>query len=191
MPEASSYPRLKAGDVVLVASKSQSWVSTAIRWGTVLRFPRRPELWRFTHAALVVAGTARDRTTIAEALSEGVRVRVLEQHYSPDQLRAYATGDAMSDGDRQQVTDFAYSVVAARTGYGTWTFAGLAVYCATGTALCVQRAGTAICSGFVADALTRAGIPRKGWSRPPYACMPVHLGLDLDAIGMPAREVIE
>jgi hypothetical protein len=52
------------------------------------------------------------------------------------------------------------------------TIFGFGLYCVTGGQICIQKAGTAICSGFVSDALTRAGYI---WPRPPFAMMPADL----------------
>lgn len=86
----------------------------------------------------------------------------------------------INDHDGEQVLKFARAVLDAKTRYGFVTFFGLALYCLTGTQLCIQQAGTAICSGFVSDALTRAG---HVWPRPPFAMMPADLARYFDVCG--------
>ena len=54
----------------------------------------------------------------------------------------------------------------------------------TGAQLCVQLAGTAICSGFVSDALTRAGLI---WARPPFSMMPADLARHFKVTEEPAQ----
>jgi hypothetical protein len=84
--------------------------------------------------------------------------------------------------DQEQVLRFARSVLDEKHGYGFVTFLGLALYCLTGAQLCIQQAGTSICSGFVCDALTRAGFI---WRRPPFAMMPADLAQTFDVRGEP------
>jgi hypothetical protein len=152
------------GDFVLTGIKSQGIVSLAIKLGSLLRgFPK--EYRQFSHSALVVSTDG----TIVEAVKSGVKRHNLSKYEADDYVLVRSKVD---DHDAPQVLAFADSVVEARTGYGFVTFAGLALYCLTGSKLCIQSAGTAICSGFVSDALTRAGFI---WPRPPYAMMPADL----------------
>ena len=57
---------------------------------------------------------------------------------------------------------------------------GLFLWAVTGSNLCLQRAGTATCSGLVACALTRRGFV---WSRPPFAMTPAGIATDLERFG--------
>jgi len=68
---------------------------------------------------------------------------------------------------------FVFAVVVASVFS---TVAGLSLYAATGSKLCIQRAGSVTCSGLVCEALTRAGIV---WARPPYACTPADISAQL------------
>jgi hypothetical protein len=164
-PEGDTAAELRVGDFVLTGIKSQGIVSLAIKFGALLRgFPK--EYRRYSHAALVVG----DDGTIVEAVATGVKRHNLAKYESADYIVVRTRVD---DHDARQVLAFADAVVEARTRYGFVTIVGLAIYCLTGTTLCIQRAGTAICSGFVSDALTRAGYI---WPRPPYAMMPAELG---------------
>jgi hypothetical protein len=157
------------GDVILCGAKAQGLVSRAIKLGSWLRgYPKAARA--FSHTALIIDTDG----TIAEAASKGVR-RAHVSKYHADDIRHVHTH--VDEHDQAQVLAFAEAVMAARTGYGFVTFAGLALYCLTGGSLCVQKAGTAICSGFVADALTRAG---EIFERPPYACMPADLAVHFD-----------
>jgi len=83
----------------------------------------------------------------------------------------------VDEHDWKQMKAFLDSVLHAREGYDWLAYAGLTLYALTGTRLCLQTAGTAICSGLACDALTRAGFI---WSRPPYACTPADIDADLE-----------
>jgi len=168
-PAGETAPDPHVGDFLLTGLRSQGIVSWAIRTGSWLRRYEKP-FRRFSHTALVIA----DDGTLAEARATGV-VRTPLSRYDPADYVLVRT--EVGDHDRAQVLAFAESVLAARTGYGFVTFVGLAFYCLTGAQVCIQQAGTAICSGFVCDALTRAGFI---WPRPPYAMMPADLARFFD-----------
>jgi hypothetical protein len=169
-PEIAHYPAGRSatnpqiGDFVLTGIKSQGIVSLAIKLGALLRgFPK--EYRRFSHSALIVG----EDGAIVEAVSSGVKRNNLSKYEPADYVLVRTKVD---HHDAVQVLAFADAVVQAREKYGFLTFVGLAIYCLTGTRLCIQTAGTAICSGFVCDALTRAGFI---WPRPPYVMMPADL----------------
>jgi hypothetical protein len=152
------------GDFLLTGLKAQGVVSWAIKTGSWLR--RYPAPYRrFSHSALVIG----EDGTIAEALANGVKQGNLTK-YAPNDYVLVRTG--VDPHDQAQVLAFANSVLEAKTHYGYLTFLGLALYCLTGAQLCIQESGTAICSGFVSDALTRG---RFIWPRPPFAMMPADL----------------
>jgi hypothetical protein len=160
--DTATNPRI--GDFVLTGIKSQGLVSLAIKFGALLRgFPK--EYRRFSHTALVVG----EDGAIVEAVASGVKRNDLSKYAPADYVLVRTKVD---HHDAVQVLAFADAVVQAREQYGFVTIVGLALYCVTGSRLCVQSAGTAICSGFVSDALTRAGFI---WPRPPYAMMPADL----------------
>lgn len=152
---------MQPGDVLLTGRKAQGIVSLAIKLGQRLR-GYTPAERQYSHAALVLDTDG----TIAEAQAKGV-VYDHASKYAEGDYTVVSTG--VDEHDRAQVLAFAHAVVAARTRYGFVTFAGLALYCLTGGTVFVERSGTAICSGFVADALTRAGVI---WPKPPFACLP-------------------
>lgn len=163
-PKGQTAPDPQPGDFLLTGVKAQGIVSWAIKTGAWLRRYEKPYR-RFSHTALVIDADG----TLAEAVAKGV-VRTPLAHYdSADYVLVRTRVDAH---DQAQILEFAESVLAARTKYGFPTFAGLALYCVTGASLCIQSAGTAICSGFVSDALTRAGYI---WPRPPFSMMPADL----------------
>jgi hypothetical protein len=78
--------------------------------------------------------------------------------------------------DFKQVRRYLDSVLEERARYDFSTIAGLSLYAATGSKLCVQHAGSVTCSGLVCEALTRAGIV---WKRPPFACTPADISAQL------------
>jgi hypothetical protein len=164
------------GDFLLTGVKAQGLVSWAIKTGSWLRRYEKPYR-RFSHTALIIG----DDGEIAEAVAHGV-LRANVSKYHEDDYVLVRTG--VDDHDRMQILAFADSVLRYRTRYGFWTFAGLALYCVTGAQVCVQKAGTAICSGFVSDALTRAGFI---WARPPFAMMPADLARHFTITAEPAQ----
>ncbi len=168
-PQGDSAEALRVGDFLLTGVKAQGIVSWAIKTGALLRGYPEP-FRRFSHTALVIDPDG----TLAEALATGVRRSPISK-YEPDDYVIVRT--QVDDHDARQVLAFAEAVLEARTRYGFVTFAGLALYCLTGAQLCIQQAGTAICSGFVSDALTRS---RFIWPRPPFAMMPADLAQYFD-----------
>lgn len=165
--EAATGPR--AGDFLLTGVTAQGIVSWAIKLGSWLRRFEAPYR-RFSHAALVID----DDGTLAEALRRGVQCSPLSK-YTPADYVLVRTG--VPDHDRTQILRFAEAVLNAKTRYGFATIVGLGLYCVTGAQLCIQLSGTAICSGFVSDALTRAGFI---WPRAPFAMMPADLARCFD-----------
>ena len=180
MPHATHHPPgdtagdPRVGDFLLAGIKEQGIVSWAIKFGSWLRRYEAP-FRRFSHVSLVIS----EDGTLAQARAGGVELSTLER-YEADDYMLVRTG--VDDHDRDQVLAFARSVLEARTKYGFATIFGLVIYCFTGAQLCIQQAGTAICSGLVCDALTRAGYI---WPRPPFAMMPADLARYFDVRGEP------
>jgi hypothetical protein len=168
-PKGDTAHDVSVGDFLLTGVKAQGIVSWAIKTGALLRRYPKP-FRRFSHTALVIDPDG----TLAEAKATGV-VRSPISDYEPADYVIVRT--QVDEHDARQLLAFAESVLAARTRYGFVTFAGLALYCLTGAQLCIQQAGTAICSGFVSDALTRSGFI---WPRPPFAMMPADLAQHFD-----------
>jgi hypothetical protein len=182
-PKGDTADAPQVGDFMLTGVKAQGIVSWAIKTGSWLRRYEKPYR-RFSHTALVIG----DDGEIAEAIATGVVRSPLTKYEQDDYVLVRTQVDAH---DRSQLLEFAEAVLGARepgnkatTRYGFWTFAGLALYCVTGAQLCVQLAGTAICSGFVSDALTRAGFI---WARPPFSMMPADLARHFKVTEEPAQ----
>ena len=175
-PKGETATDIKPGDFILTGVKGQGLVSLAIKAGSFLRGYDKP-FRRFSHTALIVS----ENGMIAEAVSKGVVFDDITRFEDDDYVVVHTEVD---DHDRDQVLSFANAVVDAKTRYGFLTFAGLAIYCLTGGGLCIQAAGTAICSGFVSDALTRAGFI---WERPPYAMMPADLAKHFNVTWAPGE----
>jgi len=173
-PPGDTAATPQVGDVLLTGVRSQGVFSWAIKIGSWLRRYDAPYR-RFSHAVLVIS----DDGSIAEALSRGV----VRGHLSKYEAANYVLVRVnVEPHDQRQVLEFAESVLAARTRYGFATIFGLALFCLSGAQLCIQQAGTAICSGFVSDALTRAG---HVWPRPPFAMMPADLAQYFDVRSEP------
>jgi hypothetical protein len=177
---------IRRGDAVLVDELGQGLISASIAVGELLRYGRASPYTQWTHAAIVYEARYQDPTdiSIVEArAATGV-------HTAP--LSKYANHYAIvhtdvDDGDWHEVRKFLDSVLAAREKYDLVAYAGLTLYALTGTSICIQRAGTATCSGLVADALTRAGFV---WTRPPYAMTPANLAADFDRLGRPVTSTV-
>ncbi|HEX4364602.1 MAG TPA: hypothetical protein VHZ75_08640 [Solirubrobacteraceae bacterium] len=174
-PPGNTATKPQAGDILLTGVRSQGIYSWAIKAGSWLRRYEAPYR-RFSHAVLVVS----EDGSIVEALTKGVARGNLAKYDADDYVLVRVGVDAH---DQAQVLAFAESVLAARTRYGFATILGLALFCLSGAQLCIQWAGTAICSGFVCDALTRAGYI---WPRPPFAMMPADLARYFDVHADPA-----
>ena len=155
---------LRPGDLILTGAKSQGIISQAIKLGQRIRgFSKDERQWSHCYLVLDADGT------MIEAAKKGVRITHTDHLHEGD-WRHFSTG--VNDADMKQIQTFCDAVLEAKWKYGFWTFAGLGIYCLTGGQLCIQKAGTAICSGLFCDALTRAGYV---WERPPYAMMPADL----------------
>lgn len=137
-----------AGDVIL--THSDYFFSRLIRFGQRIRYPDR-FAWA-NHAALVIT----DDGELAEALGDGV-VRTHIDKYDPRYYIHIATGEDMTRRDLRQVIYFVQRVLAARQSYGWLTIASVSLSLLTNSKLQFGRNATAICSGFVCEALRAAG----------------------------------
>lgn len=163
-PEDNRALDLRPGDVVLTGRKAQGTISKAIKFGSKLR-GADGLADRFSHTALIVSAEG----DIAEAQEKGVVYDHISKYDRDDYVVIHTE---TCPHDQLQILAYAKSVVDTKTKYGFATFVGLAIYCITGAGIVVGVSGTAICSGFVADALTRAGVI---WSRPPFSMMPFQI----------------
>jgi hypothetical protein len=165
---------IRNGDVILVDRRAQGWISLSIKIGSKLRYGLYNPHTQYSHAAIVYSAPADGPVEIVEATAaSGVRLALLAK-YKPSEYDVVHTN--MRPRDFRQVRKYLDDVLNKRTSYDFLTLAGLSLYAVTGSKICVQRAGSAICSGLVCDALTRAGIV---WARPPYACTPADISSQL------------
>jgi hypothetical protein len=166
------------GDVVLVDELGQGLISASIALGERMRYRRKRQYARWTHAAIVydVPRQDSDVITIVEArAATGVHRAFLSKY----DHRCAIGHMRLEDRDWRKVKCLLDQVLHKREKYDRIAYAGLFVYALTGTRLCIQQAGTATCSGLVADALTHAGLV---WHRPPFAMTPADLAFDLDRL---------
>lgn len=163
-PAGETAKNLATGDFLLTGVAHQGIVTWAIKLGSWLRGYEKPYR-RFSHTALVIDGVG----NICEAVDDGVRFSNISRFKDDDYVIVHTSVD---EHDQKQILDYCNAVVEAKYKYGFLTFAALGLYCLTGGQLCIQKAGTSICSGLVSDALTRAGFI---WERPPFAMMPADL----------------
>jgi len=177
-PPGDTAQTPRVGDFLLRGLTAQGPVSWAIKAGSWLR-RYEPPYRRFSHAALVIG----EDGTLAEALGRGVQRSPITKY----ELANYVlVRTAVGEHDQRQVPRFAEAVLSARTRYGFATIFGLGLYCLVGGQLCIQEAGTAICSGFVSDALARASYV---WPRPPFAMMPADLARYFDVREQPREGI--
>ncbi len=155
---------LLVGDFVLTSGPYLS--SKLIRFGQrVSLWGTPPEYAHWNHVALVIDPSG----NLYEALGKGIEKTNISRYKDFDYRVARIQA---SDEDRRQILDFANSAFRARTRYGYLTILSIVLTLLTGSRLILGWAGTAICSGFVAEALCRAGYI---FDKPPSHMMPADL----------------
>ena len=156
---------MKPGDIV-VTDVGGYWYHPLIEFGQRVRYGNKSGSFTgFTHAAIVYS----EDGDLIEALGTGVE-RTHISRYANTVHAVLDTG--LDDRDREQAVNFALSVADARREYGWITIASIAFSLLTGSKLTVSRAGTAICSGLVAEALAHGG---EIFDNPPSHVMPAEL----------------
>lgn len=165
---------LHVGDIVFTGKLSQGITSLAIKLGQRLRHGFKSPYVIWSHCAIVVDA---EKGLVCEAVSSGVKINAIADRFPDGDFAVLSVGERLHPHDRGQIMDFLGAVLESKAKYGFWTFAGLALYCLTGSKLCIQKAGTSICSGLVCDAYTRAGVI---WERPPYAMTPADIAKHYD-----------
>jgi len=154
---------LRTGYIVL--THGDHWTSKLIRFGQRLRFRgARRKYARWNHVALVLNAEGK----IAEALSQGVVEEDISKYEGTDYHLVRVECEQI---DRDEVARFADAVLKSkhRTKYGWLTIASLFFTLALGSTIMFGKIGTAICSGFASEALTRTGAI---FDRPPAYMMP-------------------
>ena len=138
---------------------------------------QRSAYWaQFSHSGVAVRHPETGELVIAEALAHGVSYSPIGT-YAPDDCRWIRTDVADHERDLEQFRAFAHEVVRVKARYGFVVFASLAVYCITASltflpTLVLMQSGTAICSGFVCDALRPAGYI---WEHEAFFMMPADI----------------
>lgn len=161
-----SATTLQTGDVVL--THGDHWTSKMIRFGQRLRFRgERRKYARWNHVALVLDAEG----NLGEALSDGVDKTHISKYEGSDY---HLVRVECAPTDRDQIATFAQVVLDApqRTKYGWMTIVSLFFTLAFGSKIMIGKVGTAICSGFGSEALTRMGAV---FPRPPAYMMPADL----------------
>ena len=174
---------VQSGDIILTGVKSQGAVSVAIKLGAKLRYGPRSPHTAFSHAAIVY-DVLDGVPVLVEAVKSGVVKR--RMHYLPGDYVIVKPSTLATLSDIGQMRRFLDNTLAARERYGFAQFAGQAIYCLTGTAWLIAKAGTSICSGLCCDAGTRWGaMPSGAWKRPPLAMMPADIHAQATAERVP------
>ena len=169
---------IRPGDVVLVDELGQGWVSWAIAVGAKLTYgPDTPNA-KWTHVAIVYEATSQDPDAIS--IVEATSLKGVHKAFLSKYRKRKIVHTNVDAHDWRQVEEFLDNVLRKREGYDFVANVGLFLWAVTGSNLCLQRAGTATCSGLVACALTRRGFV---WSRPPFAMTPAGIATDLERFG--------
>ncbi len=155
------------GDIVLTGIKSQGAISYLIKFGALVAgYPK--DARRFAHCAVITD----ENGMIAEARAEGIQ---------PGHISRFPDGDTViipmgvDAHDAAQVKAFASQMILESWGYGFGTFAAAGFNCLAaglrlgGHGIYFGVGHSRICSVFVAEALTRAGVY---WDVDPSAIMP-------------------
>jgi hypothetical protein len=151
--KATYYPvgklpkSLSPGDFLL-SRREHAFMGKCIRF--FQRFKLAPEYAKWSHAFLSLGGD-----TIQEALEWGQERNSIETYRDAELLHVQL--DDVPWHDIKQMMEFADSCYYHKRTYGYMTIASLAISLVTDNKLMFSKAGTAICSGFVAEALVRAG----------------------------------
>lgn len=163
-PGNEEVEEMRKGDFLL--THGTYLTSKLIRFGQRLRYDERYARWN--HAALVIG----EDGSIAEALSKGVVKNNITDYRGKDYYLVRLQG--VSDEDREQMMAFAHAVLHSedRTEYGWLTIVSIIFTLLTTSRAVFGMVGTAICSGFVADALVRTGVI---FDKPPSHMMPADL----------------
>lgn len=163
-PKDRAAEEMREGDFLL--THGDYLVSRLIRFGQRLRHEDRYARWN--HAVLILSEDGR----IAEALSQGVVENHISKYEGEDYYLVRLQG--VRDEDRNQMMVFARSVLDSldRTEYGWLTIASMILTLLTSSRFVFGMVGTAICSGFVAEALVRTGVI---FEKPPSHMLPADL----------------
>lgn len=138
---------VEPGDFFLTRREG-SLMGSLISFGQDLRLPYEDAKW--SHAVLVTSNSGDTK----EALEFGIEESSIER-YRHHEVEYFPL--LISKEDREQMVYFADEVYASKERYGYVTIASVIFSLATGSKFVFGRAGTSICSGFVAEALCRAG----------------------------------
>ena len=149
------------GDFLLTHSKAPLGKLIRFAQGNSLYGVKPAYAW-WNHVAVVAA----EDGTLLEALLPGIARGHINDYAGSDY---YLVRLEISQPDREQVREFLWSAYEARTRYGVATIASISLTLLTGSSFIFGKAGTAICSGYCAEALCRAGYI---WPKPPSHMMP-------------------
>lgn len=154
----------QTGDFIL--TRGEAFVNKAIAFGQNFGFYGVEKTYRdLTHSALIL----NEEGAMAEALTTGVIYTSLTDYKSKNFVLVRTVSSQL---DRAQIRAFADEVVEDRTRYGVFTIASIILTLLTGSKLIFGYSGTAICSGFVSEALCRSGYI---FQKPPSHMMPADL----------------
>lgn len=160
----SPIPEIKRGEIIL--THSEFWSGKLIRFGQRLKFRGDRRTFAFyNHCAI-----ARDNDgTIVEALGHGVESNMIGKYQNTGYIVIH-TGVGI--WDNAQIDKFLRSVIKAHAKYGRLEILSLGLTLITPSWIIFGHPGTFICSGLVAEAMTRAGIT---WPISPAWMMPADI----------------
>lgn len=156
-------PQASFGDIIL--THSTFWSGRIIRFGQRLRFRKNRKVYAQWNHAILVTGPS----TIVEALGHGVTENPLSK-YQGTEFVLIPTN--VTPTDRSQILAFSNSVLEKREKYGYVEILSLGLTLLIPLPIQFGSPDTMICSGFVASALTRAGLI---WDQTPEYMMPADI----------------
>lgn len=170
---------MRNGDIILTGRKHQGLASSTIRLGSKIRYGLKSPYAVWPHCAIVYDAAGK---VSCEAGSHGVALGDITERFGSDY---YLIPTHVTSMDWVQVKKFLDSCLVAKWRYGVAIFVGLGVFCLTSLfrfipTICFQQTGTAVCSGLVCEALTRAGYI---WELPPFWMMPADIAKHFDVRG--------
>lgn len=172
-----SSVEIAVGDIVF-AGRSKGAVSLALWLGQLLRHGDDSPFTIWGHCAIVVQSEG-NSIWIAEADKSGVRFIGIRQRF-PNGRGTYAvlhTGTHLGERDRRHMLEFLSATSEVKHIYNFRTHVARVIFCLTLGKLCLQKAGTTICSGLVCEAFARTGVV---WKYPPYAMTPADIAEHYD-----------
>lgn len=158
-----------------------SIVSSTIRFGQHLRFPKVAKTWDdYNHAAGIVSTSG----SIVEMLSRGATSDSIEKYRD---VQCHVVVPEMTLAQQRIAAEFWQWCLEHHIHYNWFAAFSDGVSCLTGGSLVFGTQGRMICSGMVAAGLCRAGVEgTELWTAGPSHVFPAELGIRTGLADLPA-----